>query len=205
MATFPFGVIAAGSTVITEPTSVPSESSFLYALPAHKRYSHVVVFLVPGVTLPPDTAAAIYIATADEVTAATSSGRTPNFKFLGAVGQGKESSVFKITSSTEAASPAAQSQLVVGISIEPAATVSTRLSELPQSSSATPAPSATTNNTVLLAQKIIRSAFNFLASFSGTAGPNQPEVVPLKAFEEWWQKYESRLRSDPSFLDRHGE
>jgi len=53
---------------------------------------------------------------------------------------------------------------------------------------------------VALAQRIIRNAFNFLASFSGTAGT--VEVVPLKAFEDWWRKFESRIRSDPGFLER---
>jgi hypothetical protein len=51
-----------------------------------------------------------------------------------------------------------------------------------------------------LAQRIIKNAFNFLAGFSGTAG--QVEVVPLKAFEEWWRKFEGRVRSDPGFLER---
>jgi hypothetical protein len=55
-------------------------------------------------------------------------------------------------------------------------------------------------STLVLAQRIIKNAFNFLASFSGAAG--QVEVVPLKAFEEWWRKFESRVRSDPRFLER---
>ena len=31
------------------------------------------------------------------------------------------------------------------------------------------------------------------------------EVVPLKAFEEWWKKFEGRIRSDPSFFERDSE
>lgn len=187
-----FGVIPAGSPVIIEPTTILSDTSFMYTLP-DKHFTHIVVFLLPGVTLPPDTGAAIYAATAEEVTTASSTGRAPNFKFHGAVGQGKESSVFKITPSR---------QIIIGLSIEPSAAIATRLAELPTSSPIAP---VTTGNTVLLAQKIIQNAFNFLASYSGAAGPSQPEMVPLKAFEAWWSKFESRLRSDPGFLDKQEE
>ncbi len=54
---------------------------------------------------------------------------------------------------------------------------------------------------VLLAQRIIKNAFNFLASFSGNLNGGV-EVVPLKAFEEWWRKFEGRIRADPGFLER---
>lgn len=204
MSALPFGVIPAGNPVITEPTTVLSDTSFLYTIPPNRPYSHIVVFLLPGVVLPPDTAAAIYMATTEEVATASSSGRTPDFKFLGAVGQGKESAVFKITAPSEPKPLDAQTQLVLGISIESSASISNRLASVPNTKTSGHSAAPTTN-TVLLAQKIIRSAFNFLSGFSGSAGPGQPEVVPLKAFEEWWHKYESRLRSDPSFLDRQEE
>lgn len=173
----------------------------MYTLPSDKSFSHVVVFLLPGVVLPQDTAAAIYLTTLQEATSAESSGRSPNFKFLGGIGPGKESSVFKITdnSSTGPSDPPA-SELVIGVSLEPAAAVSARLMEMPTSK--LPVPTGNSTPPVVLAQKIIRSAFNFLSGFSGTAGPGQVEVVPLKAFEDWWRKYEGRLRSDPGFLDR---
>lgn len=203
MSTPAFGIIPTGCPVITEPASTPSATSFLYTLPANKTFSHVVVFLLPGVVLPQDTAAAIYLTTLQEATSAESSGRTPNFKFLGGIGPGKESSVFKITSpsgNNAAGAPEQGSELVIGVSIEPASSVSARMMEMPASKSSSSSGSAT--STVALAQKIIQSAFNFLSGFSGTAGPGQVEVVPLKAFEDWWRKYEGRLRSDPGFLDR---
>ena len=56
-------------------------------------------------------------------------------------------------------------------------------------------------DTTQLAQRIIKNAFNFLASFSGNLA-NGVEVVPLKAFEEWWRKFEGRIKSDPGFLER---
>ena len=59
-------------------------------------------------------------------------------------------------------------------------------------------------DTVVLAQRIIKNAFNFLASFSGNLDGGV-EVVPLKAFEEWWRKFEGKVRSDPGFLERDGD
>lgn len=54
--------------------------------------------------------------------------------------------------------------------------------------------------TKVLAQRIIKNAFNFLASFAGGAGGS--EMVPLKAFREWWVKFERRVENDPGFLER---
>jgi len=61
---------------------------------------------------------------------------------------------------------------------------------------------STTTTTLVLAQRIIKNAFNFLASFSGTTGAGGVEVVPLRAFEEWWKRFEARISADPGFLER---
>ncbi|KAI7114770.1 hypothetical protein KC352_g34547, partial [Hortaea werneckii] len=47
----------------------------------------------------------------------------------------------------------------------------------------------------VMAQRIIGNAFNFLASFGS-------ETVPLKAFQDWWTKFEKKVELDPSFLER---
>ncbi len=61
-------------------------------------------------------------------------------------------------------------------------------------------------STKVLARRIVRNAFNFLASFAGTtAEQGGVEVVPLKAFQEWWVKFERRVEVDPGFLEREGE
>jgi protein Hikeshi len=57
--------------------------------------------------------------------------------------------------------------------------------------------------TKLLAQRIIKNAFNFLASFAGGSGGQ--EVVPLKSFQDWWTKFERRVENDPGFLERDGD
>ncbi|CAM1511086.1 Fc.00g085990.m01.CDS01 [Cosmosporella sp. VM-42] len=191
-----FGIVPAGQPLITEPASTPSPTSLLYALPTNKPFSHIVVFMLPGVALPDNTAAAIYLATAQDIAAAAQSGSTPNFKFLGGIGPGKESAMFKVGAGGEG-----QSGLMIGVSVESADEVGQRLQELVVNK-ANANGSSTQPRTVDLAQRIIQNAFNFLSSFSGTAGPGGVEVVPLKAFEEWWRKFESRVRADPSFLEK---
>lgn len=185
-----FGIVPAGQPLIAEPASAPSPTSFLYALPTTKPFSHIMVLLLPNVSLPPNTAAAIYLASANDVASGN-----PNFKFLGGIGPGKESAMFKVGNSVG-------DGLMIGVEVETEESIGQRLQELAASKS----PGASSQPpTVVLAQRIIQNAFNFLASFSGTAGPDGVEVVPLKAFENWWKKFESRVRADPSFLEKQSD
>lgn len=226
-----FGLVPAGQPAIISPTETPSPTSFLYAIPptnpnglgpaSSKPFGHVVVFLLPGVVLPPGTAAAIYLVTPPQ----PSLGQTvPNLKFLGGIGPGKESAIFKVGPASSGAGtgtgagPGTQQQqenVVIGVSVEDAESVSQRMSAASSSSSGTgtgtgdsagalvPASAARQQqpSTLVLAQRIIKNAFNFLSSFTGST-PGQMEVVPLKAFEEWWKKFESRVRTDPGFLEK---
>ncbi|KAH6889101.1 hypothetical protein B0T10DRAFT_46912 [Thelonectria olida] len=193
-----FGIVPAGQPLITQPSSTPSPTSLLYALPVAKPFSHIVVLMLPGVALPPGTAAAIYLATASDPS---------NFKFLGAIGPGKESAMFKISGGGSGAS----GEFLIGVSVEAEDAVAAQLQQKAANQGpgnamvAAGASSSSQPSTVVLAQRIIQNAFNFLSSFSGTAGPGGVEVVPLKAFEEWWRKFESRVRSDPSFLERQSD
>ena len=202
-----FGIVPTGLPVLTTPTEAPSATSFLYSIQstADRPFSHVVVFLLPGIELPQGTAAAIYL-----VTPPTAGQTTPTSRFLGGIGPGKESAIFKIGGNTS--SPGAAT--VIGISIEEAGSVATRIEEVRATSSSKAlvvsggnSGSGGSPSTLVLAQRIIQNAFNFLASFSsgGSGGGAGGEVVPLRAFEEWWRKFESRVRSDPTFLERAQE
>ena len=220
--------IPTGLPPIINPTSAPSQTSFVYTLPA-RSYSHIVVFILPGVTLPPNTAAAVYIAVPSSSTPANLS-----FKFLGAVGPGKESAIFKVnglignssngnainTSNGEVDMDVEEDQseigeVTLGISLETAESVAAQMATLSNTSKTSSDGNsqalvlasrvgAGKPDTLLLAQRIIKNAFNFLASFSGNVNGGI-EVVPLRAFEEWWKKFESRVRSDPTFLEKESD
>ena len=100
----------------------------------------------------------------------------------------------------------ASGDFTLGISVEPAASVTAQLESL-RTTSVTEATSMVVAkrppSTRMLAQKIIKNAFNFLASFAGDQDGN--EVVPLKSFRDWWVKFEKRIDLDPGFLERDEE
>lgn len=163
-----------------------------------------MVILLPNVNLPVNTAAAIYLATAKDVAAAAESGSTPNFRFLGGIGAGKESALFKVSSnSSQDSGSEANDGIVIGVSLEPAESVGQRLEQLAaekEANSSDPGSSKTQMTTIVLAQRIIQNAYNALASFTQSVGSEGVEVVPLRAFDDWWRKFESRIRNDPNYL-----
>jgi len=213
-------------TLSSPGASTLSPTQFAFAIPPAPAFSHIVVFMLPDTSLPPDAAAAVYL----KMPGAS------DFRFLGAIGQGKESAIFRVKSSSgdtgnvgivdedamvdEGASgtnistgaPAEAEMVMLGISIEPAAQVAASMAQLKsqaqQSSMAlvrhNATPSSSAVSTKVLAQRVIQNAYDFMASFAGS-GPGGAEVVPLKAFQDWWRKFEMRVERDPGFLERAEE
>lgn len=209
MSTVPIGVIISGRPVVTE-ARVVSDTQFAFEIPSQPSFSHIVVFLLPGITLPNGTAAAVYA----QLPGAS------QFKLLGAIANEKPSAIFKVID--KAGGPAgggfggdddamvdettngSNAPLALGISIEPAQQVAAALAQQKAQSSAT-ATSTTANALVLrgqntvttkvMAQRIIKNCYDFLASYGS-------DVVPIKAFEAWWSKFENKIERDPGFLER---
>ncbi|KAI4214976.1 MAG: hypothetical protein LQ351_002692 [Letrouitia transgressa] len=219
----PFGVILPSRPVITNPVTV-SQTQYAFTIPAIPTFSHVVVFLVPGINLPPSTVAAVYI-------------QFPHteFKLLGAIGNDKQTAIFRVrdgedngrsSSGLESEEEMAdvdggasvpnlsQEQVTVGISVEPASDVEMQLAwnaaaAAEKKSSALVLANrsqvASPLSTKVLAQRIIKNAFNFLASFAGETKVGGEEMVPLKSFRGWWEKFERRVENDPGFLERQDD
>lgn len=213
-----FGIIISGRPVDATPQAI-TETQYAFRIPSTPSFSHIVVFLLPGVQLPPDTAATVYVQIPP----------SQEFKLLGGIGPGKESAIFKVSGlrsvvngagggdldamtdddpslSANGATPAATGDIVLGVSIEPAAQVENQLAQLRDGLQATAHSSSALVRlhsgtgsgrvtTKVLAQRIIGNAFNFLASFGS-------DTVPLKAFQDWWKKFEHKVDVDPSFLER---
>ncbi|KAF2488114.1 hypothetical protein BDY17DRAFT_314857 [Neohortaea acidophila] len=210
-----FGIIISGRPVDAAPQQI-TEAQYVFRIPPNPPFNHIVLFILPGVQLPPDTAATVYV----QIPPAA------DFRLLGGIGPGKESAIFKVsgikagngtdadgdvmtddpaTVSGAAASSTANGDIVVGVSIEPTAQVEQQLANLKTGTPQGTAPGGAMVlrnsssdgpvTTKLLAQRIIKNAFNFLASFGS-------DTVPLKAFEEWWKKFEKKVEFDPSFLER---
>lgn len=225
-----FGLVISGRPLDAQPTQI-SQTQYAFRIPSSPPFSHLTTFLLPATTLPPDVGATVWI----QLPGST------EFKFLGALAMTKPSAIFKISGvgnlgarggvvgsggdddmlddmaapgAATSGGPAEPSgEIVLGISIEPAAAVEQQLLTLkststsssstttsgsalvrqpPASSSATGASPVTTK---VLAQRIIGNAFNFLASFGS-------DTVPLKAFQDWWSKFEKKIDLDPTFLER---
>ena len=214
-----FGLLLPSRPVILPPAlQILSPTQFAHTFPASPQFSHIVVFLLPGNELPADVAAAIYIQFPG----------SPDFKLLGAIGTEKQTAIFRVSGldapgldgekiaevdmdadgevGVVTSNGASVGAVTVGISIEPAATVATQLRALnTAATSEETSPTALAlvkrpPSTTVLARRIIKNAFNFLASFAGGEGGN--EVVPLKSFQEWWNKFERRIEVDPGFLER---
>ena len=213
-----FGLIVSGRPVDAVPQTI-SPSQYAFKIPATPSFNHIVVFLLPGAQLPQNTAATVYVQIPP----------SQEFKLLGGIGPGKESAIFKVNglrggaqssvtggvdgdedamtddvtaTTTNAEGQLTTGEIVVGLSVEPTAQVEAQLatlktSQTPPTQALVPMHSATSGQatTKVLAQRIIGNAFNFLASFGS-------DVVPLKAFQDWWVKFEKKIELDPGFLER---
>lgn len=180
------------------PTATPlpnAPNQFAFSFPSTPHFSHIVVFMIPGNQLPPDTAAGVYLQLPDQ-----------EFRFLGAIGNEKQSAIFRVNLPANANANGMQSlrDINVGISVEPLASIQQQLLQLQSEQQHSPrlGSGGSRPSTKILAQRIINNAFNFLAGFSGRVGDGGVEVVPLKSFEEWWRKFERRVEMDPRFLER---
>lgn len=190
-----------------------------------KPFSHIVVFLIPGVVLPPNSAAAIFL-----MNPAPPGQPMPEGKFLGGIYPGKDSAIFNLGGLTNKPVDMDEmiddgelgyrmTQVVIGISIENYDSVLLRIGEraVPNvginPAPYTPAPLSATSrpaaplppasprgrlSTPVLAHRVIKNVSNFLAGFSGTAGVME---VPLKSFEDWARRFVRRVEVDPGFLE----
>jgi hypothetical protein len=226
-----FGVIISGRPVLTS-FEMLSETQAQLIIPATPAFGHVVVFMLPGTTLPIGKSAAIYI-------------RVPpsnDFRPWGYIGQGKESTIFKIRDTAALKGQSGVGTLdddamvdegaatggggvtadpiVLGISIEPTEQVLASLAA--QKSSQVPSISGSNNTTNSTSVELVRRqplggqtqvstkvlAQRIIANAFNflasfsSGGTGGNEVVPLKSFEDWWRKFERRVENDPGFLER---
>lgn len=201
-----FSAILPGRPCLTNLTTV-SQNQFAFTFPSAPHFSHIVVFILPGNVLPPGVEAAVYLQLPG----------SQHFKLLGAIGNEKQSAIFRVNLPNTAPNGGGEIAMIedtpsinndaptgnvtLGISVEPAANFQSQLAALEaEQATASSALVKRPPSTKVLAQRIIRNAFNFLASFAG--GPGGNEVVPLKSFQDWWAKFERRIENDPGFLER---
>jgi hypothetical protein len=187
-----------------------NETNFTFTLSNGRSVNHIVIFILPGVTIPETHVATVHVRFPN----------SPDFKILGGISNSKPSAIFRLRGMLD---PNSQLMLggddwnvVIGIAIQEVAVAQAALAQLPQTAAgeAAGAPSGAlvpagaaqrgvAMGTLQLARRIISNAFNYLGSFSKNVGGE--EVVPLAAFQEWWKKFEKKVEYDPSFLERPEE
>ena len=206
-----FGLILPHRPVLTPPTPItPIQQAFTF--PPSPPFAHLVLFLLPNESLPPGHAATIHIRS-------TPAGE---FRLLGAIANDKPNAMFKIGGELDApAAGGGGGDVVVGLSIEPVESVQAQLSGLRGAANGghavqhgagvsqqqtqvapynQPTAQLDTARVKVLAQRIIKDAFDFLGGFA--RGPPGEEVVPLRGFREWWAKFERKVELDSEWLER---
>jgi hypothetical protein len=215
-----FSVVVPGRPCLTDIVAVDGQpngqaTKFAFTIPLSASLSEIVVFFLPGTTLPPNTGAAIYAQLPD------ANGQPSNFRFIGAVANEKPSGIFTVRPPQRRTEAEEEDDMLdeggnsagvmtLGISIEEAHVIAPQLAALESERSVdqnqmstalvTQAAGQRQISTKVLAQRIIGSAFNFLASFAES--DKGQDVVPLKSFHNWWAKFERRIEVDPTFLER---
>ncbi|KAK6495459.1 hypothetical protein TWF481_003477 [Arthrobotrys musiformis] len=223
-----FGCICAGRQVQTN-LQIVSQTEFLFVLPSAQTVNHIVVFLLPDTQLPPDYAATVYFQWPGKpfqlLGGLSMEKQSAIFRLKGNSNTqgipGTNASDNMVDEPGFGGGENVVAQL--GISIEPIGQAQQKLMMLPAHLSALSAPSnshpsgnalvsaptAADSNTLAhrdnaatltLARRIIKNAFNYLGSFS--SGPPGSEMVPMREFQSWWNKFEGRLARDSSFLER---
>lgn len=201
-----FGVICAGRAAQTDFQQVDN-NKYGIQIQNGGTVNHIVVFLLPGAILDPAVAASVYF-------------QLPggDFQLLGALSVSKPSAIFKLNNTgslindsldpDEMMDEGAQQQQVpisIGISLEPVATVEEQLNALKASrdsnsalvTSASIKPTVTNSQqTAVLANKIIQNAYNYLSGF--TVNNN---MVSMNHFNDWWNKFKSKMANNPNFLE----
>lgn len=211
-----FGIICSGRAVETQLQQV-APNKFIFQIPDAAKINHLVVFLLPNVTLPVGMAASVYF-------------QVPNkdFEILGGLTNTKPSAIFRINNTSNvqqaaisqssydvdemadddmsAGSTSAISEYVInlGISIEAEDVVNQAIQQKRANADASGGSRSTApsnpNDIATLANKIVQHAYNYLSGFAGSDGK-----VSMKVFNDWWAKFQSKLNANPRFLDNYNE
>ncbi len=209
-----FGLIIPGKEVITNFIQAdPSGTKYTLTVPfpsspqnttnageSITSVSDVVFFLLPNITLPPNTGALIYwSAAANHETTPSSS-----FELLGALTPTRTSSILRtgwstneplhqlLQSTSSTNNPNSFINITFGISIEPLDNVNNLQSVLQKSNK---------ERKNHVAQKIALDLFNYLQSFDDTQqNRNGWMNVPTNVFDRWFKRFEMKLGRDPNFF-----
>lgn len=182
-------------------------TKFVISVSNAANINHIAIFLLPQSEFTDNSyTALVYF-------------QLPNsseFKLLGGINPARPSAIYRLNTSTLSTSHLADEDdvmkdadaqndvvLNIGIAIEPTAQAELLLLQeklkvktiMPAPSKAA-APSAP-QDIAGLANKIVSHAYNFLGGFVDSSGK-----VPMKVFDNWWDKFKQKLANNPKFLEQ---
>ncbi|KAI3880852.1 hypothetical protein MKW98_002739 [Papaver atlanticum] len=147
---------------------------------AYDDIREICIFLLNGLSLPPDKALAVYI----------QSPGSP-FVFCGAITVSRPSAVFSLSWPQ----PGAHMQLTASDSPPLSAKIGVSVEDI----SSLPSLDVVAEKRIEhLALKVGENLFNFMQSFCGVDGSKL--VVPMDILDRWFKKFQERAKRDPSYL-----
>ncbi|KAI5962669.1 uncharacterized protein KGF55_003745 [Candida pseudojiufengensis] len=219
-----FGAICSGRPMIL--AEQVDQTKFVINVPNASNINYITIFILPNSPFVDNNfTALIYFQLPQQQNQTLQS--APEFKLLGGINPSKPSAIYKVSNLTNSQNITnAQNQdgidlemndsgpidlndsvsINIGISIEPTPQAEQLIQQSKQQNSTSlvstkpqPQPSKP-SDTAQLANKIVGNAYNYLASFIDNQGK-----VPIKAFDNWWDKFKTKLQNNPNFLNEISE
>ncbi|KAI5957167.1 hypothetical protein KGF54_000095 [Candida jiufengensis] len=207
-----FGAICSGRPMIL--AEQVDQTKFVINIHNASNISYITIFILPNSQFVDiNFTALIYFQLPQQ-----QQQQQPEFKLLGGINPAKPSAIYKVNNLTNTTSTQNSDNIDldmndhgpidlndsvsinIGISIEPTPQAEQLIaqSKTPSTSlvpTKQPQPKSP-NDTAVLANKIVGNAYNYLASFIDNQGK-----VPIKAFDNWWDKFKTKLQNNPNFLN----
>lgn len=161
--------------------------------------NHISVFMLPNSEfVDPNYTALVYFQV-----------KGGEFRLLGGINPNKPSAIYRLRTG-DGDDDMMGDDVNIGFQIETTPNAEIQLAQLASSVQATKltavtgpvrsATHATTNDIAELAKRVVGNAYNYLGSWIDPNG-----MVPMKAFDQWWDKFLVKLQNNPNFLDQPQE
>ncbi|KAI0795587.1 hypothetical protein C8Q75DRAFT_803454 [Abortiporus biennis] len=191
-----FGCLVAGRLLQTNLQQI-DETHALFELPAAESINHICVFLLGPVPFPEGYGATVHFFWPGK-----------GFQLLGMLSNDKPSAIFRLRGNFSASQTSDAHQMfegtgqspsiaggsvtaVLGIAIEPLPQIMQEIALLP--SAVAKANSNPVAEATIMAERIVKHLFNYLAGFTG--GVMTPDTtVPLGLVARWYENFIAKVR-----------
>ncbi|KAF7728735.1 hypothetical protein EC973_005572 [Apophysomyces ossiformis] len=177
-----FGCIAAGRLVQTNLQQV-DVNKYVFELSDAQTINHLVVFLLGTIPFEPGFAATVHLLWPNK-----------EWQFLGIISNEKPSAIFRLRTTQPNTETFPIGNATLGISIEPLEAV---LQQQQAQQMQLVVKSNQMNHAAQIAQKILENLYNYVTSFMQDSSEG---VLPLKAFQTWYDNLGRKLANDPNYL-----